>query len=157
VTARSNQIENTPTVGVLNVESTRKTEDNDLIPIITKAIDLVCAGEGRRLKNLNIILTDDAALKVMNKKYLDLDEPTDVLAFDLTDEANGNIEGDIYISLDRAEEQAKLNQEPNRNEVIRLAVHGFLHLSGWDHDDDVSLKSMIDHGERYVQQIIPGK
>jgi probable rRNA maturation factor len=90
-----------------------------------------------------ITLTGDEQLREYNRRYRGLDEPTDVLAFaareDPTDrrfQAPPGTEdwlGDIVISLPRAREQAREASHPIDDEVRLLAVHGLLHLLGYDH------------------------
>jgi probable rRNA maturation factor len=90
-----------------------------------------------------LTLTSDAHLQEYNRRYRGIDEPTDVLAFaarekplDQRFQAPPGTEhwlGDIVISLPRAREQAHLAGHPVDDEVRMLAVHGFLHLLGYDH------------------------
>jgi len=99
---------------------------------------------------VTVILTDDLNLLELNRLYLQDDAPTDVLSFDLSDDAREGIEGDIYVSLDRAAAQAQALGYSTESEVMRLVLHGFLHLCGYDHADDQALKEMIDRGEQYL-------
>jgi rRNA maturation RNase YbeY len=65
----------------------------------------------------------------MHGEYLNDPSKTDVMTFNLGDD---EIEGEIYISYDRAVEQAKENQVDIFNEITRLVIHGLLHLAGYD-------------------------
>ncbi len=78
--------------------------------------------------NINIILTDYNSVKELNKKFLKHNYETDVLAFRLDDE---ELEGEIYISIETAEKQAKEYKVSLTNELSRLAIHGTLHLIGY--------------------------
>jgi probable rRNA maturation factor len=90
-----------------------------------------------------ITLTGDENLREYNSRYRGLDEPTDVLAFaareqptDQRFQAPPGTEdwlGDIVISVPRARQQAEEAGHPVNDEVRLLAVHGFLHLLGYDH------------------------
>jgi len=87
-----------------------------------------------------VVFTDDQYILSLNKKYRGKNVPTDVLAFSYLDAGNdGSNEtgefpvGDIYISLDRAREQAWQAAHSLEKEVLLLAVHGTLHLVGYDH------------------------
>lgn len=90
-----------------------------------------------------LTLTGDEHLREYNRRYRGLDEPTDVLAFaaqekpsDQRFQAPPGTEhwlGDIVISLPRAREQARAAKRSMDDEVRLLAVHGFLHLLGYDH------------------------
>ncbi len=86
--------------------------------------------------DLTIVLADDESLRRLNRDYLDVDAPTDVLSFPASerDPETGSLYlGDILISLPRAEEQARLAGHAVEDEVRLLVVHGVLHLLGFDH------------------------
>jgi len=121
--------------------------------LIKKIAIEVLYGENKVLNSLSIILSDDKLLQQLNSDSLGIDEPTDVLAYDLSEESSDKIEGEIYISLDRVDIQATEHSVEPETELLRLIVHGILHLCGMDHDNDVSLKEMIDHGEKYISRV----
>jgi probable rRNA maturation factor len=86
--------------------------------------------------DLTIVLTDDAQLHELNREYLGVDAPTDVLSFpaDEEDPETGvPYLGDILISIPRARQQAEAAGHPLEAEVQLLVVHGTLHLLGHDH------------------------
>lgn len=92
------------------------------------------------LKNVmfNVIIVNDEKIHKINKEYRKIDRPTDVISFALED--NKMIEtpevrllGDIYISYDRVIMQAKEYDHSTKREICFLAVHGLLHLLGYDH------------------------
>jgi probable rRNA maturation factor len=88
--------------------------------------------------DMSIVITGDADIQVLNKEFMDIDAPTDVLAFpsDELDLDTGNrYLGDVIISYPRALEQAAINQHTAAQEVQLLVVHGVLHLLGYDHRD----------------------
>jgi probable rRNA maturation factor len=99
-----------------------------------------------------LTLTGDAHLREYNRRYRGLDEPTDVLAFAAQEEPRdqrfqappGTEDwlGDIVISLPRARRQAREAGHPVNDEVRLLAVHGFLHLLGYDHQGPVEETAM---------------
>jgi rRNA maturation RNase YbeY len=67
----------------------------------------------------------------MNKVYLNHDTYTDIITFDLTEKKSDHIVGDIYISIDRVKENADLNTVSYAEELLRVILHGALHLSGF--------------------------
>jgi probable rRNA maturation factor len=134
----------------LDVVFNGKPGDKKLEKRVRKVLNAAAQGEGKKLKRVSVILTDDPSLRELNRSYLQDDAPTDVLSFDLSDDAREGIEGDIYVSLDRAAAQAQALGDPTGSEVMRLVLHGFLHLCGYDHADDRALKEMTDHGEQYL-------
>ncbi len=85
---------------------------------------------------LTILITDDAAIRRLNRDFMGKDAPTDVLSFpaDERDPESGQpYLGDIVISYARALEQAAEGGHAVRHEMQLLSVHGFLHLLGYDH------------------------
>lgn len=88
--------------------------------------------------DLSIVLTDDARLQELNRDYLGIDAPTDVLSFPAseTDPDTGTrYIGDIIISIPRAQTQAHAAGHAVESEVQLLVVHGVLHLLGHDHGE----------------------
>src|SRR5512137_2817545 len=85
---------------------------------------------------MTILLSDDAQLQKLNRDYLEMDAPTDVLSFPSGDTNLKTAEkylGDVIISVSRAERQAKAARLPLEAEAQLLVVHGVLHLLGHDH------------------------
>jgi len=95
--------------------------------------------------DLSIVLTDDARLHQLNRDYLGIDAPTDVLSFPASEsdpETGSRYIGDILISIPRAQEQAIAAGHALDSEVQLLAVHGVLHLLGHDHAEAKEKKKM---------------
>ena len=86
--------------------------------------------------DMTIVLTDDAQLHELNREYLGVDAPTDVLSFPASEsdpETGTPYLGDILISIPRAKQQAEASGHSVEDEVQLLVVHGTLHLLGHDH------------------------
>lgn len=87
---------------------------------------------------VSVTLVDNATIHRMNRQYRQVDRATDVLSFPLFDEepdADGRVMlGDIVLSLERAEEQAREYGHSFEREVAFLTVHSMLHLLGYDHE-----------------------
>ncbi len=86
----------------------------------------------------NIIIVDNEKIYSINKEYRGIDRETDVISFALEDDKSmilvGNrVLGDIYISIDKAKDQAKLYNHSLKRELCFLSIHGLLHLLGYDH------------------------
>lgn len=118
-------------------ETEEKIEDLKLLkPLLEYA---------RKIENLedtelefSIIIVDNKRIHEINKEYRGIDRPTDVISFALEDSIdavpeNYRILGDIYISIDKVREQATEYGHSETRELCFLAVHGFLHLLGYDH------------------------
>ena len=110
---------------------------------------------------LGLRLTSDRQIQELNCQYRSMDKPTDVLAFATADDeiiippevAEPTYLGDIIISLDTALKQAAQQQHSIVVELAWLASHGLLHLLGWDHPDDRSLKQMLEQQWELIQSI----
>ncbi len=97
-----------------------------------RAVEVTLAGERvarKRVKTLSMILVDNAQLRAMNKEFLRHDYDTDIITFSLDD---NYIDGELYISVEMADENAAFYGVSRTNELIRLAIHGTLHLLGYD-------------------------
>ena len=106
----------------------------------------ILQGEGQNNAAVTIVLVDDPYIRKLNHKYRQLNRATDVLSFNLNDELESNSEelGDVYISVDRAREQAYRYRISMENELHRLLIHGCLHLLGYDHQNSQDRKEMRD-------------
>ena len=102
---------------------------------------------------LNIVFTDNATIHELNKRFLDRDRPTDVLSFNVHTEYLPNelqILGDIYVSVEKANEQAENFHVQFQDELERLVTHGILHLIGYEHDDPGQQEEMEALTEKYL-------
>lgn len=105
---------------------------------------------------MSVTFVDNDEIQNINREYRDKDMPTDVISFAIEDEGDEepfimmegidlprNI-GDIFISIDRTREQAERFGHSFERELGFLAVHGFLHLNGYDHMEPEEEKEMFD-------------
>ena len=109
--------------------------------------------------SFNLIIVDNDYIHDLNKNYRNIDRETDVITFALEDEDTivmpneERVLGDIYISIDRAKEQANEFGHSLLRELSFLAVHGFYHLLGYDHmtpeDEKVMFKKQEEVLEAY--------
>lgn len=105
---------------------------------IKKVLALAINKENVGVVNFNVIIVDNTYIHKLNSEYRGIDRPTDVITFALEDNQDIKYEdfrllGDIYISLDKAKSQAIEYGHNLKREICFLAVHGFLHLLGYDH------------------------
>jgi probable rRNA maturation factor len=93
---------------------------------------------------LSVLLTDDAEIHQLNREHRQKDKPTDVLAFAMDESVPdpAGILGDVVISLDTAERQARSRKRPLIEEVRFLLAHGVLHLIGYDHAEPAEKREM---------------
>ena len=97
---------------------------------IRRLIDKVISEEGKISGDLNFILTNDRKLLDMNRKFLNHNYFTDVISFGLGDE--NIVEGEVYISVDTVKLNAKNYKVSYRSEMLRVIIHGTLHLCGYE-------------------------
>ena len=122
---------------------------------------------------VNVLLTDDTNIREMNREHRGIDKATDVLSFPMldyetpadfsfveeepdiyADPENGDLVlGDIVISLDRAEAQAKEYNHSVRRELAFLVAHSMLHLCGYDHIDDAERLVMEQKQEEILGRL----
>jgi rRNA maturation RNase YbeY len=117
------------------------TEDiTDDINLYSKIVRRTCDRLDVQAKSVDVIFVDDPTLRELHRIYLHDDSNTDVMTFNLGEE--GVIEGEIYISLPRALEQSKEFDVTVQEELIRLLIHGCLHLAGYDDQEDEQRRHM---------------
>ena len=107
---------------------------------LRQVAEVVLRREGSR-GQVTVVITDDVGIQELNRDFLGIDEPTDVLSFGAQEAAGpivvapeaGNYLGDVIISYPRAAAQAAEQGHPASRELDLLVVHGLLHLLGYDH------------------------
>lgn len=133
-----------------------------LAPPLTRLVNAALALESARAGEIVIVLTDDDALRKLNRRYRKIDRATDVLSFAyepagplpalaLGAAASGarrTISGDLVVSLDRAHAQARRYRVTPGRELARLVIHGALHLAGLDHHRVAERRHMREREER---------
>ena len=140
---------------------------------IRKCIHETLNAEGIDVRcEINVLVTDDAGIQVINRESRNLDKPTDVLSFPMfqleagnppedweeyRDPATGLVHlGDMCISLERAVAQAEEFGHSTRREVGYLTIHSMLHLLGYDHLDEGEQKRQMRGREEAIAASIPG-
>ena len=103
--------------------------------IETAAALVPAAGE------VSVLLTDDASVRNLNRAWRGLDKPTNVLSFPAA-KAGGALLGDIAIAYETLAGEAAADAKPFLHHLAHLAVHGFLHLLGYDHQTDSQADAM---------------
>lgn len=140
--------------------------------IIKKCVNATLEAEGIGVPcEINILVTNDAGIHIINKTSRDIDRPTDVLSFpmfqlepgnpptdwvDYQDPESGLVPlGDMCISLERAVAQAQEFGHSTRREVGYLTIHSMLHLLGYDHLDEGPMKAQMRGREEMIAASIP--
>ena len=140
---------------------------------IRKCIHETLKAEGVNVRcEINVLVTDDAGIQVINRESRQQDKPTDVLSFPMFQLEAGNPPadwseyedpdtglvplGDMCISLERAVAQAEEFGHSTRREVGYLTIHSMLHLLGYDHLDEGPQKKQMRSREETIAASIPG-
>lgn len=95
----------------------------------------VLATIGKSESSATIAFVSDNRIRQLNRQFRGIDKATDVLSFRADEQEQHNL-GDIAVSVERAEAQAKENGLSVDDEIAQLILHGLLHLSGYDHETD---------------------
>lgn len=148
----------------MNIDIIDKTNrlTNDDIKLLKNILRFAYKKE--KIKNdieVSLTIVTNEEIKKLNKQYRNIDEPTDVLSFEMYDpyvELEDEFKqipipiGDIIISIDKVEEQAKRYNHSFERELAFLTVHGFLHLLGYTHDDVEEEKIMFSRQEQILKE-----
>lgn len=147
----------------MEIEIRREPEDLPVpdgdIAAVRRAVETVGRLYGAEDAEVSVTLTDDAHIHALNRAYRNVDRPTDVLSFALTESEEpeiigadgGAVLGDLVISLERAAAQAEEYGHSMLRELSFLTVHGMLHLLGYDHMEEEERLEMEEE-QRYVME-----
>ena len=139
-----------------------KTEET-LRMVLQKTAEILELSEDTEV---SVLVVDDETIRQLNRDYRDKDMATDVLSFPLEEEQDGSDEpeviggpmermlGDIVISIEKAEEQAKEYGHSIERELAFLAVHGMLHLLGHDHETDAAAEKIMRAEEKRILALL---
>jgi len=124
--------------------------------VLERAVRVTLAEEGVASAEVSLTLLDDDGIRTLNARYLDKDRPTDVLAFSLGTAAAPL--GDVYLGVEQARRQADELGVARDEELVRLAIHGTLHVLGHEHPEGEERASspMFVLQERLVARALGG-
>lgn len=117
--------------------------------IICAWIEDVIRQEGFEPGFVNFILCNDEYLLELNQRYLERDTLTDVIAFDYSEE-EGEVSGDVFISIERTNENAGTFGVTPEKELHRVIAHGTLHLCGHDDHNPEGKSLMTEKEDKYL-------
>jgi probable rRNA maturation factor len=103
--------------------------------LLERAVRHTLDAEGVWNGEISVTLLGDPSIRALNRDHLGHDAPTDVLSFALHEDGEPPL-GDVYLGIEQARRQAAEAGVPEAEELVRLAVHGTLHVLGWDHPDE---------------------
>ena len=142
----------------MNIEVINLLDDKiELLDELKSFLYKVC--EDEKLDNVifNVIIVNNEKIHEINKEYRGIDRPTDVISFALEDDKSFNrddirVLGDIYISIDKVKSQSEEYGHSFKRELFFLAIHGLLHLLGYDHMNKEEEKIMFDKQEEVLSR-----
>ena len=109
--------------------------------------------------SLSLEIINNQEIAFMNQKWMKKKGPTDVLSFPIISDNNAMNEltlielGDLFISLEMALEQSLEYKHSIEREMLWLASHGFLHLLGWEHNNEKELEEMLNFQEYLISKL----
>ncbi len=118
-----------------------------------EVVRTVLAGEGVADAEISLAFVDNATIHTLNKRYLDHDEPTDVLSFPLSEPNSRKLSGELVIGAEVAAAQAAQRGHDVQAELALYVIHGLLHLCGCDDHDDAGAAAMRERERRYLGQL----
>ncbi len=141
-----------PTIDVI-VESPRWDRHPRAARLARRAIATAAPASARR-SELAVVLTDDKAIRALNRKWRGKNAPTNVLSFPAADGGQPRrparpVLGDIVIAYETTAAESHAEGKPFDHHLVHLVVHGFLHLLGYDHESDGEAEEM-EHLERKI-------
>jgi probable rRNA maturation factor len=116
---------------------------------IKEVVSKILADHGRVPEAINYIFCDDEYVRAINASYLKHDFYTDIITFDLSNEPD-RVLADIFISVDRVRDNAKAAGSGMQEELVRVILHGALHLSGFRDKRASEIRAMREAEERYL-------
>lgn len=143
----------------------------DLIELLNTLLQKAGEAEGVTEGEIALTFVDDEEIHALNKEYRGIDRPTDVLSFAMNESVEdeqeiiyeleegeeldgfGDMLGDIIISVETAKAQSEEYGHSLNREIGFLFVHGFLHLLGYDHEDEASEAEMMGKQEAVLAQV----
>ena len=119
---------------------------------LKEAVKNLAIQEGKVLKDLSLVFTDDDYLLEVNKQYLNHDYFTDVITFDYS--LFPEVSGDVMISLDRVKDNAQSLNQSYELEFYRVVFHGVLHLCGYKDKTDADIQVMRAKEDFYINRFV---
>ena len=116
---------------------------------VKSAISSVLDGEELDYISVSVVLVSDDEIREVNKKYLGHDYSTDVVTFPLHEDSEP-IEGEIYVSLQTTERNSKIYNSTHSKEIIRVVIHGMLHLAGYEDSTSETKEEMKKKEDFYL-------
>jgi probable rRNA maturation factor len=119
---------------------------------LRETVRIVLEGEDIRAAEISLAFVDNATIHQLNKRYLNHDEPTDVLSFPLG-ESGQRLSGELVIGAEVARGVAESSGHDVQAELALYVIHGLLHLCGFDDHSEKGAAEMRERERHYLQQL----
>ena len=140
---------------VITVEVNNRQTHHEIQPSrLQDAVRVVLQGEDVQAATVSIAVVDDAAIHDLNRRYLQHDYPTDVLSF-LLERDPGSLDGEVIVSVETAARECGHYGWSVQDELLLYAVHGALHLVGFDDQEPRQSDRMRAKEQFYLNQLVP--
>jgi probable rRNA maturation factor len=127
----------------------------EIVPIdrgrMRAAARAVLEGEGVVRPEIGLAFVDNPTIHALNKRYLDHDEPTDVLSFPLGASGGGRLAGEVVIGVEVAQAEAARRGHDVQAELALYVIHGLLHLCGYDDREPADAAIMRARERQYLR------
>jgi probable rRNA maturation factor len=147
---------NRPTTTLTILPPLPRRWQNKLARKIRHAVQVTLRGEGlEEPVQVSLVLCDDATIHALNRQFLGHDYPTDVLSFPLNAPTpdGKHLLGEIVISVETAERNARRYRQPLERELLHLVIHGILHLLGYDDTTPKNRRRMRRKELAYLRKV----
>jgi probable rRNA maturation factor len=126
-----------------------------LLDLLSASVQAALTRHASADAEVSVYITDDGEVHELNRRYRGVDAPTDVLSFSMDQEPGTTawLLGDVVISLPRARAQAEAFGHDLSRELCYLAVHGTLHLLGYDDEEPVAAAAMAEEAEAVMNEL----
>jgi probable rRNA maturation factor len=129
----------------------------EVVPVdrgrMREVVRAVLEDEGVANAEVSLAFVDNSTIHALNKRYLDHDEPTDVLSFPLSEPRSGRLAGELVIGVEVAREQALQRGHDVQAELALYVIHGLLHLCGYDDRDRDAAAAMRRRERHYLHAL----
>jgi len=120
-----------------------------------RRVQRAAAGVGRRGDTVNLVFVDDREIRRLNRRYRGKNKPTDVLSFEYDGGHGDDVVGEVFVSLETLQRDAKRLNVPARHHAVRIVVHGLLHIAGYDHGSDTDAARMERRERIALKRVLP--
>jgi probable rRNA maturation factor len=135
------------------VDSERWKDAERIKSMVRRAVTQAAGTVSTTGTELAIVLTDDSAIRLLNRDWRGIDAATNVLSFPAKNAGDARHLGDIVLAFETIAREARNERKPLAHHIAHLAVHGFLHLVGYDHQRNLEAAAMENIEREILRQL----